>query len=65
MNPLAVGSLGERGLFQLHPVHASKFASWDDAFIPSENVRVAYGLYADYGSWFHWRFSAECHGLWP
>ncbi len=58
----AVGSAGERGLFQIHPIHAGRFDSWDDAFIPEENVRVAYDLYADYGSWWHWRFSRACHG---
>jgi hypothetical protein len=44
-------------------------AGYDAAFAAAMrqeiNVAVAAQLYADYGSWHHWRFSASCHGAWP
>lgn len=42
-------------------------ASYDEAWqamlaSPALSISVAYQLYADYGSWHHWRFSRKCHG---
>jgi MFS family permease len=62
-NPYAVGSQGERGLMQLHPVHAAKFLArgwtWDDAFVPERNLAVAHDIYLAEG-WtpWSWRWAA-------
>jgi len=47
------GSLGERGLMQLHPIHAWRFErrgwTWDDAFDPAKNLAIARELYDEQG----------------
>lgn len=54
---LGVGDAGERGGFQLHPVHAWRFLqrgwTWDDAFIPKRNVEIAYEIWVEQG-WHPW-----------
>jgi hypothetical protein len=56
-NPGTVGSAGERGLFQIHPVHipylADRGLSWDAMFDPASNIQYAYDLYARSG-WGPW-----------
>jgi hypothetical protein len=56
-NPTTVGSAGERGLMQIHPVHISYLAnhglSWDDMFDPMANLTYAYALYSSQG-WRPW-----------
>jgi soluble lytic murein transglycosylase-like protein len=49
----AVGSAGERGLFQIHPVHFA-WASPARLFDPFYNARVAYRLSRAGRSWSHW-----------
>lgn len=53
LDPRAVGGAGERGLFQIHPVHFS----WADPrrlFEPIYNARVAYRLSRGGTSWRAW-----------
>ncbi len=57
-NPLAVSWTGSRGLFQLMPVHAWRFAQrgwdyWVDVFVPERNVAIAYELWVEQG-WAPW-----------
>lgn len=51
------GRAGERGVAQLHPVHAAKFYTrgwtWDDAFRPERNLAIAYQIWLDQG-WAPW-----------
>jgi len=50
----AVGAAGERGLMQIHPVHAWRFepyGGFDAAFTPEVNLLVGYELYRDQGWW--------------
>lgn len=51
-NPLAVGALGERGLFQIHPIHFWRFDA-DRLFDPEYNTWAAYQLYRE-GGWTPW-----------
>jgi hypothetical protein len=52
-----VGAAGERGLFQIHPVHipylADRGLSWDSMFDPASNIAYAYDLYSRSG-WGPW-----------
>jgi hypothetical protein len=55
-NPSVVGGAGERGLFQIHPVHIpnlSSYGGWDAMFDPSANIAYAFDLYsrAGWGPW--------------
>lgn len=53
-DPLAVGSAGERGVFQIHGVHAGRVeGSLDRLFRAEVNVRVAHELWLDQG-WEPW-----------
>jgi hypothetical protein len=54
--PWVVGAAGERGLFQIHPVHAARFdrfGGWDAAFDPWANTEVAAELWREFG-WQPW-----------
>lgn len=54
MNPGAVGGAGERGLFQLHPVHAARFGErWELMFDPEVNIAAAHQLWSEQG-WSPW-----------
>jgi len=54
LNPRAVGSAGERGLFQVHPVHRAWLgARWDQLFDPAVNVAVAFEMWTTQG-WGPW-----------
>ena len=56
----AVGGLGERGVFQLHPIHRARIAKlgleWDDMFNAHRNTDVAKILFDEQG-WGIW----SCH----
>lgn len=52
-NPRAVGGAGERGLFQIHPVHF-RWAQPGRLFDPTWNAKVAYRLSRGGTSWSHW-----------
>jgi hypothetical protein len=55
-NPGVVGGAGERGLFQIHPVHIPNlgpYGGWDAMFNPSANIAYAYALYSSSG-WGPW-----------
>jgi hypothetical protein len=55
-NPNVVGGAGERGLFQIHPVHANNlgaYGGWDAMFDPAANIAYAYALYSGSG-WGPW-----------
>ena len=56
-DPNEVGELGERGLFQIHPIHAWRFeargGTWDSAFDPGENAAVAIDIWRERG-WTPW-----------
>jgi hypothetical protein len=61
-NRWAVGRFGERGLFQIHPVHrygivARMGYSWDDMFEVEPNIRVAVEIRYAQGlrAWTCWR----------
>lgn len=46
------GFSGVSGLFQIHPIHADRFAAhgwdfWTDAFVPERNVQIAWEIYED------------------
>lgn len=50
----AVGRHGERGLFQISPIHAWRWPTfWSEWMIPEVNVRWAYELWAEQG-WGIW-----------
>lgn len=55
LNPVAIGSTGERGLFQVHPIHAYRWpdfwAAWSD---PQRNAEYAYELSAGGSNWSPW-----------
>lgn len=57
LNPATVGGAGERGLFQIHPVHAKNLAaaglSWEQMFDPAANIHYAHLLWsrAGWGPW--------------
>jgi soluble lytic murein transglycosylase-like protein len=55
-NPGVVGAAGERGLFQIHPVHIqylAPFGGWDAMFDPAANIAYAHNLYSQQG-WGPW-----------
>ena len=56
-HPNSVGGVGERGLFQVHPIHRKRIErlgySWDDMFNPYKNVNVAYDIFKEQG-WNPW-----------
>jgi hypothetical protein len=55
-NPNVVGGAGERGLFQIHPVHIPNLApygGWDAMFNPTSNIAYAHALYSNSG-WGPW-----------
>lgn len=51
--PRSVGSAGERGVFQIHPVH---FGWLDESRLwsPAYNARIAYRLSRGGTNWSHW-----------
>ena len=57
LNPLAVGSHGERGVMQIHPVHQYSMTkigfTWNQMFDWKKNIDYAYVLYK-YNGWFPW-----------
>ncbi len=54
LDPAAVGGAGERGLFQIHPVHAAWLGPrWDALFDPVVNVAVAHEMWRTQG-WRPW-----------
>ncbi|KKN82294.1 hypothetical protein LCGC14_0311070 [marine sediment metagenome] len=63
-DPLRVGAAGERGVFQVHPVHINRFISyggWGSAFIVSVNASVAYEIWLDDGGSFkQWTTASLC-----
>ena len=63
----AISWTGARGLMQLMPVHAWRFARrgwdyWVDVFVPERNVAIAYELYVDWKGWLPWESSRNCWG---
>lgn len=63
-NPYATGSAGERGIFQIHPVHASWIGSdWWRLYEPAVNTHYAVELYRRAGySFSPWRSTvAPCY----
>jgi hypothetical protein len=56
-NPMVVGGAGERGLFQIHPVHIPYLAdlglTWEQMFDPVANTNYAYALWSRSG-WGPW-----------
>jgi len=49
--PRALGGYGERGVFQLHPIHAWRWSDyWEGSMIPSRNAEMAYSLFLSLGS---------------
>ena len=52
-SPWARGSAGERGIFQIHPVH---FGWVDEAalWLPGYNAQIAYRLSRGGRDWSHW-----------
>lgn len=52
-NPRAVGSAGERGLFQIHPVHFGWAHPWL-LFVPRYNARAAFRLSRGGTNWKPW-----------
>lgn len=58
-NPRATGALGERGLFQIHPVHrrgavAAAGYAWDQMYEVAPNVDVAYRISRGGTDWSAW-----------
>ena len=53
LNPFALGSQGERGIFQLHPVHFG-WLNEDRLWEPRYNARAAYILSKGGRNWSHW-----------
>jgi len=50
---------GARGLMQIMPVHADKFAAhgwdyWADVFVPERNIAIGYEVYLEWGGWGPW-----------
>ena len=62
LDPTAVGDLGERGLFQIHPVHDWRFDSLfggdADAHDPTQNASVALTVWNEFG-WAAWTCQPE------
>lgn len=59
----AIGSAGERGLFQLHPIHRHWIGSarWSRMFDPVVNAAMARALWKSSGySWRPWTTSRSC-----
>jgi Lysozyme like domain len=52
-DPHAQGSAGERGLFQIHPIHWDWLNEWR-LFEPRYNARAAYRLSRGGRDWSHW-----------
>lgn len=56
-NPHSTGRLGERGLFQIHPIHIGLIRSlrytWDEMYQVEPNVHVAWVLWREQG-WRPW-----------
>jgi len=54
----SVGGVGERGLFQIHPIHTQRIEklglSFDDMFNPYRNTDVAYNIFKEQGNWSAW-----------
>ena len=60
LDPRAVGRAGERGIFQIHPVHRSWLgARWQRLFDPVENARAARELQRRAG-WSPWTTASLC-----
>lgn len=61
----AEGGAGERGIAQIHPIHAAKFYTrgwtWDDAFRPERNLAIADQIWLDQG-WAPWTCWYEVRG---
>jgi LysM repeat protein len=57
-NARIVGGAGERGLFQISPVHRWRFTrrgwSWADAFVPERNIAIAFEIYSEAKGWWPW-----------
>jgi len=53
LNPRAVGRAGERGIFQLHPVHFRRFNA-ARLFDPAYNARAAFVLSRGGRDWSPW-----------
>lgn len=58
-DPYAVGGAGERGIFQIHPIHFSSGRgplgyTWDDMWNPIANTAVAKWLFQNQGGWRPW-----------
>ena len=59
-NPYAEGGAGERGIFQIHPIHFGYGQqtllgyTWDDMWNPVANAAVAAWLYKNQGGWRPW-----------
>ena len=60
LNQYATGSAGERGIFQIHPVHAYSMTkqgfTWDSMYQWKANIDYAYMLYT-WQSWSPWTCS--------
>ena len=52
-DPRARGSAGERGLFQIHPIHFAWLKEWR-LWQPRYNARIAYRLSRHGTNWSHW-----------
>lgn len=65
-NPNVTGSAGERGNYQIHPVHRRDFEAytgqpWSSAYDPNWNGYYAVKLWRDSGrSWRPWSTHARC-----
>ena len=53
LDPRARGSAGERGLFQIHPIHWG-WINENRLFQPAYNARVAWRLSRGGTNWTHW-----------
>ncbi|KKL52373.1 hypothetical protein LCGC14_2286070, partial [marine sediment metagenome] len=61
-NPYAIGALGERGIFQLHPLHAWRWPDyWEGSMIPERNAEMAHSLWVSMGS--RWSPTWACASL--
>lgn len=63
----AIGIYGERGRFQIHPIHASRFTAhgWVfevDAHDPWKNTVIAYEIWQDNLGWTPWSTKGFCVG---
>lgn len=63
-NPRAMGGAGERGLYQIHPVHRSTFTAvtgrpWSAAYEPGPNGQFAAHLWRQQG-WRPWSTARVC-----